>query len=189
LTGGSYVEIDGGSQAAPVLARTMFGEYPVIRSRQSTLQQLEQSAPQLLAKINRIAERLNDLLNDRNRKAFSETLANLRQVTSDFTKHSPQFDSILNNLNTASTGLNTDLSDLHSVLQSARETTKRIDSLAQNVDKLTGDINTQVNGARIDQVLAQTREMVKSITRLSDELDREPTRLLFGDRRKGYTPP
>jgi phospholipid/cholesterol/gamma-HCH transport system substrate-binding protein len=56
------------------------------------------------------------------------------------------------------------------------------------VDKLSQDIDTQVNGARIDQVLAQTREMLKSLTRLSDELEREPTRLLYGDRRKGYVP-
>jgi phospholipid/cholesterol/gamma-HCH transport system substrate-binding protein len=188
LTGGTYVEIDGGSQSAPVLARTMFGEYPVIRSRQSTLQQLEQSAPQLLAKINHVAEQLSDLLNDKNRRAFSETLANLRQVTSDFSKHAPQLDAILKNLNTASTGLNTDLSDLHTVLLNAQETTQKVDRLTQDVDKLSGDIDTQVNGTRIDQVLAQTREMLKSLTRLSDELQREPTRLLYGDRRKGYTP-
>jgi phospholipid/cholesterol/gamma-HCH transport system substrate-binding protein len=39
LTGGSYVEIDGGSKNAPILERKMFGEYPVIKSKQSTLQQ------------------------------------------------------------------------------------------------------------------------------------------------------
>jgi len=79
LTGGSYVEIDGGSQSAPVLPRTMFGEYPVIRSKQSTLQQLEQSAPELVAKLNRIADRLNDVLSDKNRQSISQTLANLRR--------------------------------------------------------------------------------------------------------------
>jgi phospholipid/cholesterol/gamma-HCH transport system substrate-binding protein len=188
LTGGTYVEIDGGSQSAPVLPRTMFGEYPVIRSRPSTLQQLEQSAPQLLVKINHIADRLSDLLSDRNRQAFSATLSNLREVTGDFAKHSSQFDSILKNLDTASTGLNTDLSDLHTVLLNTRETTGKVDRLAEDVDKLSGDIDTQVNGARLDQVLAQTREMLKSLTRLSDELEREPTRILYGDRRKGYTP-
>jgi phospholipid/cholesterol/gamma-HCH transport system substrate-binding protein len=188
LTGGTYVEIDGGSQSAPVLTHTMFGEYPVIRSRQSTLQQLEQSAPQLVAKINHIADRLNDLLSDKNRQAVSQTLGNLREVTADFAKHSSEFDSIIKNLNTASAGFNTDLSDLHLVLDSAQQTTRRVDKLAQDVDKLSQDIDTQVNGARIDQVLAQTREMLKSLTRLSDELEREPTRLLYGDRRKGYVP-
>src|SRR5438105_5410484 len=116
LTGGSYVEIDGGSQSAPVLAHTMFGEYPVIRSRPSTLQQLEQSAPQVLAKISRIADRLNDLLSEKNRQAFSQTLGNLRMITAHFAKRSAQFDSITKNLNTASAEFNTDLSDAHTLL-------------------------------------------------------------------------
>lgn len=188
LTGGSYVEIDGGSKSAPVLPRTMFGEYPVIRSRPSTLQQLEASAPELLAKINHIADRLDDVLSDKNRQAFSQTLGNLRDITAAVAKHSSQLDSIMKNLNTASAGINTDLSDLHTVLVNAEQTTTKVNRLADDVDKLSGDIDTQVNGARLDQVLAQTREMLKSLTRLSDDLEREPTRLLFGDRRKGYTP-
>jgi phospholipid/cholesterol/gamma-HCH transport system substrate-binding protein len=188
LTGGSYVEIDGGSKSAPVLPRTMFGEYPVIRSRPSTLQQIEASAPQLLARINHIADRLNDLLSDKNRQALSQTLGNLRDITATFARHSSQFDSILKNLDTASAGINADLSDVHAVMLNAQETTRKVDRLADDVDKLSGDIDTQVNGARLDQVLAQTREMLKSLTRLSDDLEREPTRLLFGDRRKGYTP-
>jgi len=189
LTGGTYVEIDGGSKSAPVLARAMFGEYPVIRSRPSTLQQIEQSAPQLLAKINHIADRLNDVLSDSNRQAFSQTLSNLREVSSNLAEHSSQFDSILKNLDTASAGLNNNLSTLHVVLDSAHETIQRVDRLAQDVDRLSGDIDTQVSGARVDQVLAQTREMLKSLTRLSDDLQHDPTRLLYGDRRKGYTPP
>ena len=188
LTGGTYVEIDGGSQSAPVLPRTMFGDYPVIRSRPSTLQQLEQSAPQLLAKVNHIADRLDDLLSDKNRAAFSQTVGNLRDVSADFAKRSTQFDSIIKNLDTASAGLNGNISDLHSVLDSAHQTIQRVDTLAQDVDKLSGDLDKQVSNARIDQVLAQTREMLSSLTRLSDDLEREPTRLLYGDRRKGYTP-
>ena len=188
LTGGSYVEIDGGTKSAPVLPRTMFGEYPVIRSRPSTLQQLEASAPELLAKINHIADRLDDVLSDKNRQAFSQTLGNLRDITAAVAKHSSRLDSIMKNLNTASAGINTDLSDLHTVLLNAEQTTTKVNRLADDVDKLSGDIDTQVNGARLDQVLAQTREMLKSLTRLSDDLEREPTRLLFGDRRKGYTP-
>jgi len=189
LTGGTYVEIDGGSQSAPVLSHTMFGEYPVIRSRPSTLQQLEQSAPQLLAKINHIADRLDDVLSDRNRQAFAQTLANLHEVTANVARHSAEFDSILKNLNTASVGLNNDLSDMRGLVGSAEQATQKVDKLAQDVDKLSGDLDTQVNGARIDQLVAQTREMLKSLTRLSDDLEREPTRLIYGDRRKGYTPP
>lgn len=189
LTGGTYVEIDGGSQSAPALPRTMFGEYPVIKSKPSTLQELEQSAPQVLAKINGIADRLNDVLSTQNRQAFAQTLANLRDVTGVLVKDSSDFDQTLRNLNKASTGINTDLADLHTVLASANDTTKRLDRLSDDVDKLSGDLDTQVNGARFDQLLGQTRDLLRSMTRLSDKLEHQPTQLIFGDRRKGYTPP
>jgi len=189
LTGGSYVEIDGGSQNAPALPRTMFAPYPVIRSKQSTLQQLEQSAPQILAKINGIADRLNDVLSVHNRQAFAQTLSNLRDVSAVLARRSADVDATLKNLNTASGGINRDLGDLHNVLGSAQETTKKIDRLSDDVDKLSGDLDAQVNNGRLDQLLGQARELVASLTHLSNELQHEPTRLIFGDRRKGYTPP
>ena len=38
------------------------------------------------------------------------------------------------------------------------------------------------------QLVAQTRALVASLTRLTSDLEREPTRLIFGDQRQGYTP-
>jgi phospholipid/cholesterol/gamma-HCH transport system substrate-binding protein len=195
LTGGTYVEIDGGSQTSPVLPHVLFGEYPVIKSKPSTLQEIEQSAPQLLARINGIADRLSDVLSPQNRQAFAQTMTNLRDVTGVLAKDSTDFDATLKNLKTASVGLNTDLSDLHTVLLSANNTTHRLDRLSDDVDKLSsnvgklsGDLDTQVNGARFDQLMGETRDLLRSVTHLSNELDREPTKLIFGDRRKGYTP-
>ena len=181
LTGGSYVEIDGGSKNAPVLTPSTFGEYPTIRSKPSTLQELEQSAPQLLAKINGLADRLNDVFNDQNRQAFSQTLANLRDTTATFSRHSADMDKTLANLSTASASVNGDLASLHSVLA-------RADTTADKLNRLADDADAAVNRARLDQLTGQTRELVKSLTTLSDELQREPTRLIYGDRRKGYTP-
>lgn len=196
LTGGSYVEIDGGTKSSPVLPRTIFGPYPEIRSRPSTLQQLEQSAPQLLVKINGIADRLNDVLSVRNRQTFAQILTNLRDVSGVLARHSADFDKTLKNIATASAGLDTDLTSLHTDLSDAHNllahtdvTIGKLNRLSDDVDKLSGDIDTQVNGARLDQLLGETREMVRSLTRLSDELEHEPTRLIYGDRRKGYTPP
>lgn len=180
LTGGTYVEIDGGSKNTPVL-QAPWGEYPTIRSKQSTLQELEQSAPQLLAKINRIADRLGDVLNDDNRAAFSQTLANLKVTTAALARHSGDFDTTLANVSSSSVSLKEDLSGLKTVIAHADATTEKL-------GKLSEDLDVAVNGARLDQVMGQTRDLVKSLTRLSDELQREPTRLIYGDRRAGYSP-
>ncbi|MGD0190575.1 MAG: MlaD family protein [Rhizomicrobium sp.] len=182
LTGGSYVEIDGGSKNAPILESQGWGDYPTIRSKPSTLQQLEQSAPQLLAKIDRIADRLNDLFNDKNRAAFAQTLSNLRDLTGDLSRHSADMDRILTNVSSASSNLNSDLVGMRAVIAHADDTT-------QKLAKLSADTDTAINGARVDELMGQTRDLVKSLTSLSDELKRDPSRLIYGDRRKGYTPP
>lgn len=196
LTGGNYVEIDGGTKSAPVLPRTMFGEYPVIRSKASTLQELEQSAPQILVKINGIADRLNDVLSARNRQSITQILSNLRDVSAMLARHSSDFDRTLKNFASASAGIDADASALHGDLADAHDlfahtdvTIGKLDRLSDKLDKLTGDIDTQVNGAHLDELVGQARELVRSLTHLSDELGHEPTRLIYGDRRKGYTPP
>jgi phospholipid/cholesterol/gamma-HCH transport system substrate-binding protein len=184
LTGGSYVEIDGGTVNTPLLTRKNGERYPVIASKPSTFQQLAESAPALVAKLNRIGDELNDLLNDQNRKALGETLENLRVTTGIISKHSADFDATFANLKTASSTLNDDLGEMKLTLGHADDTVTKI-------GKLAGDADNVVNGDTANQLtelVAQTRSLVTSLKRLSNELNRQPTTLIFGDRREGYTP-
>ena len=183
LTGGSFVEIDGGSKNAPVLAPGPEGEVPVIRSKPSTLQEIEQSAPQLMVKLNHAADRLNDVLNDSNRKAFADTLQHLNNLTAvarqGQPRHRPRASQHLVGVGFSS---NTDLGDLHQVLGHADQATIKIDRVA-------ADLDTQVNSAQIAQFVTESRALVQSLTVLSNKIGKEPTSIIFGDRRKGYTPP
>ncbi len=181
FTGGSYVEIDGGSKNAPVLERRMFGDYPIIPSKESTLQALEQSAPKIVAKIDEIANRLNRVLSDDNIKAFSGILSNIKTTTDVLKARSPDIDKTIHNLATGTDALNIDLADLHGTLGTANGSLKKIDRLADDAD-------AAVNSADIGQMSAQVRELANSLSRLANGLQREPTKLIFGDRRKGYTP-
>lgn len=182
LTGGSFVEIDGGSKDAPILQPGRGSDMPVIKSKTSTLQELEQSAPQLIAKFNRIADRVNDLLNDDNRRAISETLGHIRNTTALFDRHSADLDRTFGNIAMASSKLDTDLGDLHTVLAGAGQTTQKLNHIVDGLD-------AQLTSAQIGQLAAQTRALEESLTNLSNEIERQPTTVLFGDRRKGYTPP
>ncbi len=182
LTGGSFVEIDGGSKNAPILAPTEDVEIPIIRSKPSTLQQLEESAPQLVAKLNKIADQLNVVLSDQNVQAFSQMLRNLNDTSASLKSDMPDLDRTLNNISSASVSLNTDLGDLHKVLGHA-------DQATQGITHVANDLDTQVNGAELAQFVAQSRALVQSLTALSNQIEAQPTQLIFGDRRKGYTPP
>ncbi|MGH6871943.1 MAG: MlaD family protein [Rhizomicrobium sp.] len=182
LTGGSYVEIDGGSKGHPILKPTMFGPPPVIKSKPSTLQELEQSAPQLVAKLNGIADKLNAVLSPQNQAAFSHTLANLDSMTTAIARHDQDIETTLTNVSSATGKLDTDLSDLHLTLSNANVAVTKIDHLADDADNA-------VNSAQIGQVSDQLRVLASSLSKLTTRLTHEPTSLIYGDRRKGYTPP
>jgi phospholipid/cholesterol/gamma-HCH transport system substrate-binding protein len=184
LTGGSYVEIDGGKKDTPLLTRQYGQKYAIIKSKPSTLQELAASAPALVAKLNRVGDKLNALLSDDNIKAFSDTLANLRTTTGTLSRHSADLDETLVNLKTASASLSGDLGQMKTTLAHA-------DTAIASIDKLTIDADNVVNGdtaAQLSELVAQSRSLVTSLKRLSNELDRQPTKLIFGDRREGYTP-
>jgi phospholipid/cholesterol/gamma-HCH transport system substrate-binding protein len=184
LTGGSYVEISGGTRTAPELLPTAPGEVPVIKSSQSTLQQLAQSAPLLLEKLNKAADRVNDLLNDGNRKAFGHIIANLDETTTTLAKRSGDIDATLTNFAKVSKSLNDVAAKIGPTLADA-------DGAVKKFGKLSDDADAFVNGEGLGQItdlLRETRSLVTSLTRLSNGLDRQPTKLLFGDRHKGYTP-
>jgi phospholipid/cholesterol/gamma-HCH transport system substrate-binding protein len=177
LTGGSYVEISGGTKNAPVLTPKEGQRYPVIRSKQSTMQQLATSAPQLVEKLNVAADRLNAILDTANQKAFAQILANLDRTTTVLAARSSDIDSAIVDLSKASKALPGTIADT--------------DASVKKFGQLSTDSDAFVKGeglAQLAELIGNTDRLVVSLTKLSDELNRQPTKLLFGDRRKGYTP-
>jgi phospholipid/cholesterol/gamma-HCH transport system substrate-binding protein len=74
--------------------------------------------------------------------------------------------------------------DLHPTLLQASITLQKLDKLSTDADAVV----TGEGVAQLSALVADSRRLVGSLTKLSDELNREPTRVIFGDRRKGYTP-
>ncbi|HWC62068.1 MAG TPA: MlaD family protein [Rhizomicrobium sp.] len=184
LTGGTYVEISGGTAKSPLLRAKQGQKYPVIRTKQSGLLQLEQSAPEVVAKLNIAATRINDLLNEENRRALSHVLANLDETTSLIARRSDEIDAIVRNANQATANLNRASADLEPTLN-------RLDETAAKFGKVADDTDAFINGdglAQLSDLIADLRRLSSSLNQFSDRLNREPTSLLFGDRRKGYEP-
>jgi phospholipid/cholesterol/gamma-HCH transport system substrate-binding protein len=178
LTGTSYVEISGGTKNAPLLAAEPGQKFPVIKTAPSALQQLTRGAPELLAKLNNIADRLVAVLSDENQQHLTNTLASLDKTTAALAARSGDLDTTLANLSAASKGL-------PETVANANLAVVKIQHFADDADGFVrGDGLAQLAG-----LISDTRRTVTSLNRLTDQLDRQPTKLIFGDRRKGYTPP
>ena len=205
LTGSVYVGITGGSTDSDFLTTGPNDEYPVIQSRPSTLQQLAESGPELVGRFNMVGERVSNILNEENQKSISEMLAALRNTTVLIDAHAQDLDVTLKNLKAASEGINRTLSVAEKTLTSAdaalTSAGKAVDSLDtafksadgtfKKLGQLTEDADNVLTGqsiAQMTQLFAQSRALIAGLTRLTSDLERDPGKLIYGDRRQGYAP-
>lgn len=212
LTGSAYIEISGGSQNAPVLEARAGQRYPVIASRQSGLQRVFASAPEVLTRLGELADKLSAILDERNRAAIAETLDNVRRVTAVAAAHAGDLDQAMSEtaasvreLRRTLASANDTLVELRALLGDkgdARTALQGIDQASRKLDKLATDLDAMVQENRpplrdfsqrgltqLSQLLGDARTLVDELTRLSDEIERDPTRFFFGgNRREGYQP-
>lgn len=184
LTGGAFVEITGGTPKSPLLVAREDQRYPVIYTKQSTFAQLQQSVPEVVAKLNTAASRLNDLLNDNNRVAITHILTNLDETTQVIARRSADIDASIAHANQA-------MANLDTASRSLKPAIEQVDLTLRKYGKVADDADAFVNGdglAQLSDLIGESRRLVTNLSEFSDQLNRQPTKLLFGDRRKGYEP-
>jgi phospholipid/cholesterol/gamma-HCH transport system substrate-binding protein len=209
LTGVSYVEISGGTLATPPPTAAHGERYPTIDSRPSSLEQVFASAPEVLAHLLVIANRVEAVLDDKNRAAIAETLANLRDTTGVIDHRSKDIDRLISdagetmhNLSTASAVLDVLVTNLEHTSGKADRLVASANTTFGQASRLANDLDTVIRSAapglqrltttdtaRLDQLLIDADRLTTSLTRLSQKLDRNPQQILFGAHLDGYRPP
>ena len=203
LSGVSVVQIVGGTRDAPVLVAEAGQRYPIIRSRRSSLASFYARAPQLLAKLDETADHLNELLDDKNRHAIADSLANLRKITADLADTD-----LAANANTAVLDLTALLrhvdrsySDPGGLGEGLASGIADFERLAKSLNDTNHQLQLAVQDARpgvrafsqrtlsdVGELVTEARQLISGVGRLIAGIDRDPSRVLFGDRRKGYQP-
>jgi phospholipid/cholesterol/gamma-HCH transport system substrate-binding protein len=208
LSGQAFVQIRGGTQAAPVLTAKPGERYPVIASERSALERLYSRTPQLLEQLTEVADKLNALLDRQNRQAVSDSLQNVRTLTQTLADRAKELDALISGAQDAVGALHSlldhadrGLSGPNGLMTDAARALGDFDRLANSL----GDTNRQIQqvikenrpGIRdfsqrtlvqVNELLVQTQQFVAGLSRLASEIEQNPTRFLFGDRRDGYRP-
>jgi phospholipid/cholesterol/gamma-HCH transport system substrate-binding protein len=205
LTGTAFIEITGGSQNAAPVQRREGERYPVIASRPSGLQQVVMSAPEALTRLIDVADRLAMIFDDKNRAALSETLENLRRLSAVVAARTGDVDSAVGDAAASMRELRGTIVDLHQlvakggegrdVLASIDSASHKLDRLAEHLDMLVQENRPPLrefgqNGLnQVSQLLVESRAVIANLNRITTEIQRDPTRFLFGgERREGYQP-
>lgn len=204
LSGVSYILIEPGKSED--LLEVQNGErYPVIRSKRATLASLAARGPQLLDKLDVILDHVDDVLSDQNRQAFSSTLGNVQKVSNDLAAHSGEIAANAGEALKAAAGLFTNvdkafnqqgglkdqalasLNDFDKLVTGLQTTNRDLQTTLRDVQPGVKQFSSQTLGD-IGSLVAETRQFVSGLTRLVSQVEHDPTRLLFGDRREGYQP-
>ncbi|HTW51292.1 MAG TPA: MlaD family protein [Stellaceae bacterium] len=204
LSGVSYILIEPGKSEDLLEAQN--GErYPVIRSKRATLASLAARGPQLLDKLDVILDHIDDVLDDQNRQAFSSTLGNVQKISGDLAAHSNEIASNAAEALKAATGLFTNLDngftqqgglkdqalaslgDFDKLVTGLQVTNRDLQVTLRDVQPGVKQFSQQTLGD-VGSLVAEARQFISGLTRLVSQVEHDPTRLLFGDRREGYQP-
>jgi phospholipid/cholesterol/gamma-HCH transport system substrate-binding protein len=208
LSGVSTIQIRGGTQQAGILEPEPGHHYPIIKAGQSELEEVKASLPELVTDLKQASHNLNALLDERNRQAVADSLQNIRTVTAALAGDSQDVGTVLDNANAALVELH---SLLHNVDQSytARgglkdelsQTLKDYDRVAANLTDTTHQLQLTIGDLRpglrnfvqttlpgVDDFVNDAQMLAGNLNQFVVQLQRDPTRLLFGDRRQGYQP-
>ena len=204
LSGVSYILIEPG-KSEELLQAERGERYPVIRSKRATLASLAARGPQLLDKLDVILDHVDDVLNDQNRQAFSTTLTNIQKISGDVAQHS---DEIATNAGAALkaaaslfTNLDTAFTQQGGLKDEALASLGDFDRLVKGLSDTNRDIQVTLRDAQpgvkrfsqqtlddIGSLVGEARQFIAGLSRLISQVEHDPTRLLFGDRREGYQP-
>jgi len=197
ITGGAYIELSGGTNAAPLLV-SQHGEVPVIRSENSGLQSALDEAPKLIAKLSVLADQANKVLSDQNVKSISGTFDHLNSLSANLDALGPDAKEAVANLSKLTADLNKQLPGLMDTLKqdgaSIKEAADSFHKMGDQADALIAENRGPLrdftaNGlSEVSALVANLRTLTDTLNRVADHLDRDPQRYLFGGTSGGVDP-
>jgi len=209
ITGIYYIEISGGTRESPPLTRQEGQRNPVIAAKPSRFASLVASAPEVMNRVIEVADRLSQILDDKNRQAIAHTLANLEQISGALVRDVDKLDAIFNDTQatvsefhrTTMPLLNGALADLQKTLVSANAIISDLTTTAKALNAAGGHLDALIQENRpglrdftqgglsdLRALISDARVLVAVLMRVVAEIERDPTRFLFGEKREGYKP-
>ena len=208
LNGIATIQIRGGTREASDLEPAPGHKYPIIKAGRSELEEVKASLPELVADLKNAAHGVNALLDENNRRVVSETLQNIQTITGAFVEPSKEVSEVVDNAKKAVVELKSFVQDLdHSYTDKGglkdqlSQTLADASRLAKNLNEASRQLQlvlqenrpgirnfTQSTLTQLSDLVTDLQRFVAGATRFVSDMERNPSRLLFGERREGYRP-
>lgn len=198
ITGVSFIQLRTPTKsraAAEEPAQLMPGSseppYPKLEAELSSLQKVFADFPKTLEKIGTAAEQLANLMSDQNIDRISQSMENvrvitdnLRESTDDISRVFDTAEQTLVQVQDLSQQMNGAVGDVQEGAQSFTQLSRSLNTLVEENRRPINDF-TATGLYELSRFLTEARVLVRSLTRLTDELEKDPARFLFGDKHQG----
>jgi phospholipid/cholesterol/gamma-HCH transport system substrate-binding protein len=193
FTGVSEIQLTGAAQGAPPITQVGPQGCPVIPSSTSGIGAILSSAPELMERIQRLTERLTELLSDRNQDSIADILQNMERTTAVLAERAPELGQAITEARVAvrNAGIASErvsaLADSTNRLvieqggpaaQDLRKAIEQVQSAAENLDAMIGDARPGVQNfskstlPEINRLVRDMRELSQSLRGVSERVER-----------------
>jgi phospholipid/cholesterol/gamma-HCH transport system substrate-binding protein len=194
FTGVSEIQLTGAARGRPAIQQLGPQGCPVIPSSTSGISALLNSAPELVDRIQRLTERLTELLNDKNQNAISDILENIDVTTKVLADRAPEMADAIGDVRIAARNAgvaanniavltdNTNrlmteegrpaAEDLRKAIQSAKQATDTLNALLS--DARPGVQNfSKSTLPEANRLVRDMRELTQSLQGVSDRINQQ----------------
>lgn len=194
VTGIAYIELDDdGSKPIAVVADSPLGAR--IPLRPGLMQDIEKRGMAILAQTEQITERLNLLLDQKNRQSLTNTVEQIGKTAAAFEKLPAQLEPVINTLPQTVNRAQESLQAFKQFSENAKNTSTNLnrlivgmqgengslERLTRSVEQLSTTMNTETLPT-IQSLGLEARSSLRNINRLSEKLNDQPQSILFGNK-------
>ena len=154
LTGGRYILLHGGSPEAPPLVAAEKGARPVIPARPSSLEQVIEGAPEVLAAANLLLARTTAFLSEENRVNVARLIDNLAKLSDTFAGGQDEIERLIVDSGQTMENLRDASEALEGMALALSRDSQRLTMQAEltlaSIESLTGNTDAAISGIARD---------------------------------------
>ncbi|HEV8406424.1 MAG TPA: MlaD family protein [Sphingomicrobium sp.] len=194
LAGANEIQLNGAERGRPAITHMGPQGCPVIPASASGLSALLNSAPELMARLQRLTERLTELLSDRNQAAITDILENIDATTATLKKGAPEMADAIGDVRVAAHNAGVAANNIATLSNSANQLVngpghQAVENLNQAIvsaRQAADNLNAMIGDARpgmqnfskstlpeANRLVRDLRDLSQSLQQVSDRVNRQ----------------
>ncbi|HET7604819.1 MAG TPA: MlaD family protein [Sphingomicrobium sp.] len=194
LAGANEIQLNGAERGHPPITQVGPQGCPVVPASASGLSALLNSAPELLARIQRLTERLTELLSDKNQNAIADILENIDATTAVLRERAPEMADAIADVRIAARNAGIAANNIAAlsantnrlVTEQGRPAVENLNKAIVSARQAADNLNAMISDARpgvqnfskstlpeANRLVRDLRDLSQSLEQVSDRINRQ----------------